>query len=278
MNGIEETLKWFLQDYHHRLEKKTLNLYEKAVTHFFQVCPKTVETITSTDIRKWMLELTQQGYAPSTVMTRMCGLKLFFRYCQDEGILTKNPMEQVKYPEIEDSLPHYLEQEELVKLRDYVKDDLTKRTMIEVLYTTGVRISELAKIKQEDINWSERSIRIIGKRKQERIVLFTRSCEKLLQSYLQQRQDANPYLFVNYRATQPVVVRTIQKQFKKYSRELGLRVTPHTLRHTFAAHLAKKGMPFECIQELLGHDTPEQTRRYARLYHHAQKEMYEEWM
>ena len=96
--------------------------------------------------------------------------------------------------------------------------------------------------------------------------------------YLQTRQDDLPYLFINRYGKGPIDSRSIQNWFENYREKMGIYLTPHTLRHTFAVHLAMKGMPLSCIQVLLGHEDPRQTQLYARLYGEAQKQMYDEWM
>jgi site-specific recombinase XerD len=136
-------------------------------------------------------------------------------------------------------------------------------------------------MKKTEINWSERLILIPnGKRKKGRIVLFTKECAEHLKAYLDSRTDDWPFAFalVTSNGRRSKYARVVDKRFLKYSEQLGFKVTPHTLRHTFAAHLAKKGMPLKCIQDLLGHDKYETTQIYARLYDHARKEMYDEWM
>jgi site-specific recombinase XerD len=113
--------------------------------------------------------------------------------------------------------------------------------MIEVLYATGVRFGELADMKKSDINWSERSILIQrGKFKKGRIVLFTPKCATHLKAYLDSRTDQLPYIFVNELATKPIRNQDTYEQFRNYTKRLEYRVTPHMLRYTFAAHLAKR--------------------------------------
>ncbi len=183
-------------------------------------------------------------------------------------------MEHIPFPQVEDKLPHYLQKEEFIRLRNLVKEHIDYRAIIELFYATGIRLMELVELKKESINWGERIITIPnGKRKKERIVLFTRECGEHLKAYLEYNQDdKQPFVFANYHP------RSIQLRFNEYSTELGVSFTPHTLRHTFAAHLAIKGMPLECIQVLLGHNGPHQTQLYARLYHEARKEIYDQFM
>jgi len=145
-----------------------------------------------------------------------------------------------------------------------------KRAIIETLYSTGVRLSELINIKLQDINWEARLILIKGKGEKERIVLFNAECEERLKYYLSTRHDTIPYLIISDTGNR-MYARLLQKYFEKYTKKLGFKVSPHTLRHTFAAHLAQKGMPLACIQELLGHADIRDTRIYAKLYEHARR-------
>ena len=151
------------------------------------------------------------------------------------------------------------------------------RAIVETLYATGVRISELLQIKLEDVKWDTRQIWIRkGKGNKARFVLFTYDCELRLKTYLEQREKESDYLISNGRGG-PLSRVFVEKQFKGFSEELGFRVRPHTMRHTFAAHLAEKGMKFEYIQDLLGHANVNSTRIYTRLMNHTRKKQYDQY-
>lgn len=275
----ESCLQKFKEDYKHRLTEKTINLYERAVKQLLVYCEKSFDVITTGDIRKWLLHLDKINYKKSTVHTKVVGLKLFYKYCLEEKLVTNNPANPIPFPKIEGTLPCYLEMKELNLLRKLVEGKVQERAVVEVLYATGIRISEMAALKKEDISWSERIMHIRnGKRKKERIVPFTHTCTEHLKTYLEERKDDLPLVFVNTSGTGPICFETTQRKFKKYAKKLGVRMTPHTLRHTFAAHLAIKGMPLVGIQSLLGHDNPHHTFVYARLYSQAKKQKYDEWM
>lgn len=279
MITLDHCLKHFKDDYSFRLDEKTVNLYIIAVEQLIAYCDKPFSEINSKDIRRWMSSLELREYKAVTVKSKLAGIKLFFEYCIEEGILTKDPVKNIPFPEVEDKLPRYLQRDELLQLRQLVKGQLEERAVIELLYATGVRLMELVEIKKEDINWSERIITIPkGKRKKGRFVLFTRECGEHLKAYLDLREDTLPFIFVNTTCTGAMCPRTIQSKFESYTKKLGIHISPHTLRHTFAAHLAMKGMPLECIQVLLGHNGPHQTQLYARLYHKARKEIYDQFM
>lgn len=278
MKTNDACLKNFIVDYNMRLEESTLNNYQKSIRKLMDHCDKPFCENTSKDIRNWVQHL-GTSYNPSTVRNMLAAVKLFYKYCLEEELIKYNPVATVPYPEKEEALPHYLQNDQLTELRKLVEGRLQERAVIEVLYTTGVRISEMAALKMEDIVWSERLMYVRkGKGNKDRIVLFTRSCEEYLQAYLKERLDNLPFVFLNVARTGPINIKYVQKNFKKYRKELGIHLSPHTLRHTFAAHLAMKGMPLVGIQALLGHVKQQDTQRYARLFNDAKKQMYDEWM
>jgi site-specific recombinase XerD len=276
----EDAIKQFILDNQLRLDPESLKRYLCAVNQFFEHSGKSLESINKSDIRLWLGHLKEKGYKPWTIWSKLTGLKTFFKYCLEEELLIGNPVDQVSYPHIEEKLPYYLTLEQLNKLRKLLEGRLEERAIVEVLYATGIRISELCAMKREDIDWSEHIIHIPrGKGKKGRIVPFTRQCAEHLQDYLDSRTDELPSVFLSLRyKSGPINPDTVGQLFRAYSKRLAFKVTPHTLRHTFAANFARKGMPLECIQVLMGHEHPKQTRYYARLYNHARKEMYDQYM
>ncbi|MCG7337170.1 tyrosine-type recombinase/integrase [Sporosarcina sp. ACRSM] len=269
----------FKDDYQFRMAPRTIRSYQLAVNQLQEHLNIPFDVITSKDIRNWLMMLKEKGYKPNSVQGKLIGLKTFYKYCLEEGIIPIDPARKIPFPKIEEKLPNYLTPTQLTSLRDCVEGQLLERAVIEILFATGVRISELVDMKKADINWSERSILIPeGKWKKGRVVLFSHACGQHLQACLDSRTDSLPDVFINQEATARIRQQKIRTHFQSYSKHLGCRVTPHTMRHTFAAHLAQKGMPLESIQELLGHDHPHTTQLYARLYNQARKEMYDKWM
>ncbi|SFD39919.1 integrase/recombinase XerC/integrase/recombinase XerD [Bacillus sp. OV194] len=275
----EACIKRFIDDYSFKLEKNTLEGYKISIRLLLSFSKKAYNEVTTRDIRNWLAHLEEDRYKISTIRTKMFGLRLFYQYCLEEELIAHNPVEAIPLPNNEDKLPHYLTMDQLTQLKLLSEGNLKQRAVIEVLYSTGTRISELINMKLEDIQWSERMIRIPkGKGKKERIVLFTKDCSEHLNAYLNVRRDDLPYVFLNGNGTGAIDNHNIQVWFRVFQKKLGFYVTPHTLRHTFAAHLVMKGMPLECIQALLGHDKLQNTHIYTRLYSQAQKQMYDEWM
>ena len=278
--NVEQLIEQFRLDYEFSLSGPVIQRYQKVVMLLLADTGKKLADITRKDIREWMADWLDQGYSPGTVYNNLSGLRTFFNYCVEEGLLLKNPAKAVRYPKMDEKLPRYLTREQLAQLRMLHEGKILDRTIIEVLYTTGVRVIELVNMKRAAINWNERSILIPGgKGRRERLVFFTRECAEHLKRHLENNAYASPYIFVSpLNHPKPYSTDTIRQRFEGYSKRIGFKITPHYLRHTFAAHLAQKGMPPEHIQQLLGHSSIDTTRIYARLYDHARKEQYDEWM
>lgn len=275
----EACMEQFLNDHNFRLEKITLVGYETAIRQMLDFCEKLFNEITTADIRNWLLHLEEKGYKKGSIKKKMFALRLFYQYCLEEEIMMHNPVSVIPLPQDEDRLPQYLTHEQLAQLRLLCGGNRKQRAVIELFYTTGLRLRELTNLKLEDINWTERMIHISkGKGKKERIVLFTKECEEHLKAYLATRNDELPFLFLNRYGTGGIEPRSIQHWMMSFRKKIGVFLSPHTLRHTFAAHLAMKGMPLAHLQVLLGHEKPRDTHLYARLHGQAQKQKYDEWM
>ncbi|WOV88043.1 tyrosine-type recombinase/integrase [Sporosarcina oncorhynchi] len=273
----KEVIQLFFNDNKNRFSPETVRAYNIALTQFFSWCEKNYGAVKTKDIRDWMSYLTDDGLKPRSVELKLTAVKSFYNYCMEENILEKNPAQRVRTPKKEDSLPYYLDKRQLALFQELLKDNLRDRAILETLYATGVRISELLNIRLEDIKWDTRQIWIRkGKGNKERFVLFTHDCAERLKPYLDQRSFNSEYLFSNNRG-EPLSRDLVELLFREYSAILGFRVTPHTMRHTFAAHLAEKGMTFTYIQELLGHANINSTRIYTRLMNHARKKKYDQF-
>ncbi|MEQ6356889.1 tyrosine-type recombinase/integrase [Lysinibacillus sp. M3] len=276
---VEVCIKHFALDYKFRMSPTTLRIYQGFIKQFINQLGKTVKEITKKDVRNWITYLSaEKGYQPSTINSKIAALKLFFNYCLEEGLVSQDPTKDIKFVFVKENPPHYLLKEQIMQLRAFLEGQTQERAIMEVLYATGVRIGELVAMEKKDINWTERSIIIPeGKRKLGRIVLFTSECAEHLKAYLDSRTDNYPTLFVlfNSDGTRTNNGKIVEEWFRYYSKKLGFKVTPHTLRHTFAAHLAQRGMPVECIRTLLGHEKYQTTRIYAKLFDLARKEMYD---
>jgi site-specific recombinase XerD len=272
-----EVQQMFLDDNKARFSSETIRSYKMALNQFFSFCEKNFNEVKATDIRAWMSSMEEKNLKPRSIHLKLSAIKSFYQYCMEENKIKKNPTATVQTPKKDDSLPYYLSRRQVALLQEHTKNNLRDRAIVDTLYTTGVRISELLQIRLEDIKWETRQIWIRkGKGNKERFVLFTHDCAQRLKTYLDHRKYNNEYLFANNRGGHLSRI-FVEKKFQEFSEVLGFKVVPHTMRHTFAAHLAEKNMPQSNIQELLGHANINSTRIYTRLMEHARKKQYDRY-
>ncbi|MEN6329706.1 MAG: site-specific tyrosine recombinase/integron integrase [Methanobacteriaceae archaeon] len=208
-------------------------------------------------------------------------IKKFFEFADIEGL------EAVKTPKRSKSLPKSLNEEEVKKLINAIddsKDDsshkrafkLRNKLILTLLYSTGLRVSELVTLETDSVDLDERTIRIRGKGEKDRIVLFDENTLFLMEDYLSKRSTEETYLFVN-RSGNHLTPRYIQMMIKEYAEAAGIRkkVTPHILRHSFATHLLKNGVDIRAIQQLLGHSNLSTTQIYTSVDMHTLKTVYD---
>lgn len=273
----QNAIQKFFNDNFNQFSSETVRAYNFALSQFFSNCQKNVDEVKAKDIRNWMASMTENGLKPRSIQLKLAALKSFYQYCTEEGIVTQNPTKRVKSPQKEDSLPYYLTKRQLALLREHTISNYRERAIVEILFTTGVRIEELLNIHLENIKWDTKQIWVRkAKNNQERFVLFTYGCGERLKSYLQNRKVESDYLFSNAKG-QPLSQCLVQQRFREYSEALGFKVTPHTLRHTFATSLLEKGLEFEYIQDLLGHCNFDSTRIYTRLKTSDRKKLYDQY-
>jgi site-specific recombinase XerD len=272
-----EVLQSFFDDHNARFSPETIRSYKIALRQFFSFCEKNYDDLKATDIRAWLASLEEKGLKPRSIHLKLSAIKSFYQYCMEENRVKKNPTLTVHTPKKDDSLPYYLSKRQIALLQEHTKNDPRDRAIVEALYATGVRVSELLQIRLEDIKWEQRQIWIRkGKGNKERFVLFTHDCSERLKTYIQQQKNESVYLFPNNRGGHLSRV-FVEKRFQEFTDKLGFKMVPHTMRHTFAAHLAEKNMPQSYIQELLGHVNINSTRIYTRLMEHTRKAMYDQY-
>ncbi len=197
------------------------------------------------------------------------------RFMYMEGKLDSLAVERISSPRSRNKIPFVLSQREvdiLLKQPGNSNLEMRDRTMMEVAYSTGMRVSELCGLKMEQINFRNGMIRIMGKGRKERLVPYGRSAKKTIDLYLKLSRPAilkdriSPYLFLNYRGSRISRV-SFWKMLKKYAAMAGLpdQISPHTLRHSFATHMIEGGADLRVVQQLLGHSSISTTQIYTRL-------------
>ena len=205
-----------------------------------------------------------------TISNILSALRNFYNYLLDEKYIKTNIFKVVSNPKLDKKLPNFLSIEDFHKIIESISIDtpldLRNRLIIEMLYATGVRVSELVNIKLSDINFNEQSIRIMGKGRKERIVFYGEYAKEILDKYLDIRNNSNEYLIQNNKGNK-ITSRGIEKIIDKVVEKacINNNVSPHTFRHTFATHLLNSGCEIKSVQELLGHSSLNTTEVYTHI-------------
>lgn len=284
-NLTEQFLKYLVAErndspYTERNYKRDLHKFAEFAIENGIKSPLKVE---KTLVRSYLNQLNEQKFARTSIARNMSALRSFFRYLNREEIMVKNPAAVISSPKLEKRLPAFLTLEEAERLVE--SPDLTKpqgqrdRAMLEMLYATGMRVSELVNMNIQDINLGTNEIRVLGKGNKERIVLIGSAAARAVKEYMEKGRkqllngEKSNALFVN-RYGQRILVRRVQKLMKRYAIVTGKKVHPHKLRHTFATHLLDGGADLKVVQELLGHASLQTTQIYTHVTQGRARKIY----
>lgn len=223
-------------------------------------------------IRAYIAHLARRKLSRASTARHLSALRTFFKYLMREGVLTANPARGVATPRREKHLPSVLQVSDVTLLMEIPRREtalgIRDRAWLELLYGSGLRISELVGIDIDDVQLRARLVRVRGKGAKERIVPFGGKAEEAVREWLGVREASadEAALFVNYRGLR-ITARSVRRLFDGYVRDASLRagVSPHTLRHSFATHLLNAGADLRAIQELLGHASLSTTQKYTHL-------------
>jgi integrase/recombinase XerC len=250
----------------------TVRAYRKDLELFFENIPEDEEP-TLSDVRAFLSQEIGRGSAKSSAARRLSSLRSFFKFLHREGYITANPAKLVSSPKLPRQLPKFLSVDEAFDLvqmpegRGFIP--FRDRAILELAYSSGLRVSELSGLNIDDINSEEALVRARGKGKKERLVPVGTKALDALRTYLAERllmRTESEALFLSKQGKR-FGDRGIRRIVTKYSRGLAMggKVTPHTLRHTFATHLLLGGADLRVIQELLGHSSLSTTQKYTHL-------------
>lgn len=261
------------------LSEHTLRAYESDLKQFFEFW----HNLNSEDkkhcsarqiIERYLVNLFHKKIDKSTIARKFSCFKSFEKYLHTQGITLKLKLQR---PRLDKKLPVYLSVDEVFYLLDGIPDETlpTKRpardkAIFELLYATGIRCSELVAIRFKDIDMANKTIRIAGKGKKERIVLFGQKAHDKLHYYYKNERpkpaSADEHIFLNNR-DQMLTTRTVQRIFEMFASFLKIerRISPHKIRHSFATHLLNQGVDLRTVQELLGHKTLASTEKYTHV-------------
>jgi integrase/recombinase XerC len=237
-------------------------------------------------LRQFIAHLMKLKMRKSSIARKLSAIRTFFKYLNREGILANNPARLVMTPRREKRLPAVLTADDAQRLMEAPgkkgpgnsDTELRDRAVLETLYSTGIRASELTGMNREDIDRHDQLIRIRGKGRKERIVAVGRKALDAIDAYLERMPGSAeaPAVFTGPSGKR-LTARTVQRILENYRKQLGLqqKASPHTLRHSFATHMLESGADLRAIQELLGHASLSTTQRYTHLNLDSLMEVYD---
>lgn len=283
---IDEFLEYL--EYQKNYSKHTIKNYKDDLIIFENYLDikkiNDLNKVTYEDMRNYLKYLNELKYKTKSIARILSSLRGLFKYLSINNIIDTNPMVLIATPKIEKKLPKYLEYNEVEKLLNApnLKTDIGVRdyVILEILYSTGIRVSELVNIKLKDIDIKNKEIRILGKGNKERIVLFGRVLKDKLELYLNSTYNKlninnSPYLLVNMHGNKinDREIRTIVDNNMAIA-GISKKISPHTLRHTFATHMLNGGADIKTVSELLGHESISTTTIYTHLSNEQLKKVY----
>lgn len=272
------------------LTKNTLESYQRDIRQFLQFLTKnkidSLEQVNRSVIVMYLGHLKSKGYASSTVSRNIASLRSFFNFLAQENITPDNPALQLESPRIEKKLPRVLTLKEVDQLLSQpplnTANGLRDKAMLELLYASGIRVSELVSLNTADFNQEVGFLRCRGKGMKERIVPVGSTAISFVRQYLKQgrvklvKTSDEKSLFVNHHGRR-LTRQGFWKILKKYAGNAGIpgEITPHTLRHSFATHLLENGADLRSVQEMLGHSDISTTQIYTHITRRKIREVYD---
>jgi len=242
---------------------------------------KSIGSVEYSDLRRFLAQLKGRNLKPRSLARKLSALRSFFKFLQREKVIKSNPAKLLVTPKLDKPLPHFMSEEETVKLIEAPQagkvGTLRNKAIFELLYSTGMRVSELVGLNVDDVDFFGNIIKVMGKGKKERMVPVGETALKALKDYLDSRKVEHSFVFANKNGTR-LSDRSVRNIINKYILEQALsqHVTPHMFRHSFATHLLNHGADLRSVQELLGHVNLSTTQIYTHLTTDKLKKVYDQ--
>lgn len=239
-----------------------------------------VEKIEYLHLRKFLAELRTKQHKPRTLARKLSSLRSFFKFLQREGFIKNNPAALLLTPKLDKPLPQFLSEKEATELMESPGIDKIPekrdRAILETLYSTGIRVSELVSLNVEQVDFIGNIIKVRGKGKKERLVPVGNQALERIRDYLNSRKDKGVVLFLNKNGTR-LTARSVCNITHKYIQLTSAhrQISPHVLRHSFATHLLNRGADLRSVQELLGHVNLSTTQIYTHVTTDKLKSVYD---
>ena len=287
MNTYVKEYTSFMTDIRHK-SLNTVESYKRDVTQYISYLDGTgvtdISSTTKTTVLSYLLYLQKEGRASSTVSRTLASLRSYYLFMMQNGVVKSNPTSNLEAPHVEKKIPKILSGEEVELLLEQPKDcdnkGIRDKAMLELLYATGIRVSELINLDVSDVNVPMSFVRCKGGKK-ERIIPMGHQAKDALENYINNvrkymvKDENETALFVNCSGAR-LSRQGFWKLIKYYQHIAGIEtdITPHTLRHSFAAHLLENGADLHSIQEMMGHADISSTQVYSRMINSKIKDVY----
>jgi tyrosine recombinase XerC len=252
----------------------------KELAAFLEEKKFSLDKLTYLNLRQFLAGLRAKHPRPRTISRKLSAIRSFFRFLCREGHLKANPSSLLSSPKLDKRLPNFLSEDEMSRLLEAPSSEeisgLRDRAILEILYSTGMRISELVGLNSGNIDFLSNMVKVMGKGKKERLLPVGDQALKALRRYLEERQNDSTIVFLNKNGTR-LTGRGIRNMLNKYIRQVSSKehISPHTLRHSFATHLLNRGADLRSVQELLGHANLSTTQIYTHLTTDRLKAVYD---
>ena len=287
MNTYVKEYTSFMTDIRHK-SLNTVESYKRDVTQYISYLDGTgvtdISSTTKTTVLSYLLYLQKEGRASSTVSRTLASLRSYYLFMMQNGVVKSNPTSNLEAPHVEKKIPKILSGEEVELLLEQPKNcdnkGIRDKAMLELLYATGIRVSELINLDVSDVNVPMSFVRCKGGKK-ERIIPMGHQAKDALENYINNvrkymvKDENETALFVNCSGAR-LSTQTFRMILKIYQHIAGIEsdITPHTLRHSFAAHLLENGADLHSIQEMMGHADISSTQVYSRMMNSKIKDVY----
>jgi integrase/recombinase XerC len=286
---IDSFLKYL--EFEKRLSRHTVLAYHTDLQQFSDFLSNTFPDIKSETadygiIRSWIISLVESGIEPLSVNRKIACLRSYYKFLLRQELINKDPMMKIKVLKTKKQLPSFVKESDMVKVLDQTEFgnnfyDARDKAILEIFYGTGIRLSELLTLKENDIDLRSQTIKVLGKRNKERVIPFSAGLISVLNEYKTHRNKEierkdHGFFFVTEKG-EPCYPQMIYRRVKKYLEQTSAeRKSPHALRHTYATHLLNKGAEINAVKDLLGHTSLAATQVYTHNSMEKLKKVFEQ--